>query len=124
MSELQTNLARNLKTALAQANVTVDALADRTKVPRTTILHLMNEPVEAILPERVYLRGHLGVLVREVGADVAHFEALFDEAFPLAQDEDEAPEQRRFRSQSMAVSATLGGVALLSVIAAFVSALD
>jgi cytoskeletal protein RodZ len=124
MSDPTQELARHLKAALDEAGASVDDIAERTKVPRTTILHLMAQPVSAILPERVYLRGHLRVIAREVGADVGRCETLFDEAFPEDDPEGDTPSQSRFRSQSVAVSATLGGVAVLSVVAAFVSAID
>lgn len=99
-------------------------LAERTKVPRTTILHLMAEPVSAILPERVYLRGHLMVLAQELRCRSDEIARLFEEAYPDDRDAPELPEKERFRQQSVAVSAALGGVALLSVVAAFVSAID
>ena len=123
MNDAATQLAQHLQTSLSRAGMSVETLADRTKVPRTTILHLMAEPVSAILPERVYLRGHLGVLARELGTDVSACESLFDAAFPVALNPPESPERARFRTQSVAVSAALGGVAVLSVVAAFVSAL-
>lgn len=99
----------------------MEALADRTKVPKTTILYLMGEPVSAILPERVYLRGHLDVLGRELRTD--GLPAMFDACFPQTEAPDR-PEEDRFRAQSTVVSATLGGVALLSVVAAFLSAVE
>lgn len=124
MSSPQSNLARHLETALAKAGLSVMELAERTKVPRTTILHLMSKPVSAILPERIYLRGHLLVLARELHANPNDLLSLFDDAFPEQSVAAPEPERERFRSQTVAVSAALGGVALLSVVAAFVSALD
>lgn len=125
MSDAQTNLARHLETALAESGLSVDTVAERTKIPRTTILHLMKKPVSAILPERVYLRGHLRVLARELRTDPDDLVSLFDDAFPEPVDAvPTEPERDRFKSQSVAVSAALGGVALLSVVAAFMSALD
>lgn len=125
MSNPTTHLARHLTNALSASGLSVEQLAERTKVPRTTILHLMAEPVSAILPERVYLRGHMRVLARELSADVSELEALFDDAYPAAVAfAAPTPEKARFRAQSMALSAALGGVAIASVVAAFVSALD
>lgn len=124
MNQAQVSLARHLKTAISDSGLDPSSLAARTRIPRPTILHLMGEPVSAVLPERIYLRGHLSVLARELGANVASLESIFDEAFPEAVEEEETPEQSRFRSQSVALSAALGGVALVSVVAAFVSALD
>lgn len=123
MSQSTQKLAQHLNTALADAGLSVETLSERTKVPRTTILHLMDQPVSAFLPERVYLRGHLGLIARELGASVPTIEAAFDDAYPAHTPEPELPEQARYRSQSFAVTATLGGVALLSVVAAFVTAL-
>ena len=118
-------VAQELSSALTLADISVDTLSDRTKVPRTTIGYLLGEPVSAILPERVYLRGHLGVLAVELGADRSKLEAAFDATFPEeAQEITELPERARFKTQSFAVSAALGGVALLSVVAAFVSAIS
>lgn len=125
MSDATSSLARELHAALSQSDVSIEVLAERTKVPRMTILHLLGEPVSAVLPERVYLRGHLGVLASELGADRSRLEAAFDADNPVDEVEmTRAPERDRFRAQSFAVTATLGGVALLSVVAAFVSALN
>ncbi|MEL6186958.1 MAG: hypothetical protein AAFU79_20220 [Myxococcota bacterium] len=125
MSNATSPLARELHSALSGSDVTVDVLAERTKVPRMTILHFLDEPVSAVLPERVYLRGHLGVLAEELGADRGRLEAAFDAAHPAdVSEKTPVPQRARFRAQSFAVTATLGGVALLSVVAAFVSALS
>lgn len=124
MNDAIQDLAKELRRAIDAAGTTVDSLAERTKVPRTTILHLLSEPVSAILPERVYLRGHLAVLARELRSDEGRLAAAFDAAYPSGDAPAVAPERARFKNQSVAVSATLGGVALLSVVAAFVSALQ
>ncbi|MBX2811126.1 MAG: helix-turn-helix domain-containing protein [Myxococcales bacterium] len=117
-------VANELKAAISMADISLDELSETTKVPRTTIRYLLGERVSAILPERVYLRGHLGVLAISLGADRTALESAFDATFPLVQEQQAMPvAQTRFRSQSMAVGAALGGVALLSVVAALVSAL-
>ena len=118
-------VARQLGAALASAGVSIDALADRTKVPTTTIRYLLGEHVSAILPERVYLRGHLGILAHELGVDRDGFESAFDLTYPAASEPrvEPPPARRRHRAQSVAVSAALGGMAVVSVVAAFVSAI-
>ncbi|MEM7678269.1 MAG: helix-turn-helix domain-containing protein, partial [Myxococcota bacterium] len=62
MTTKYSELAKQLRAAIEDSKHTIDQLADRTKVPRTTILALVEEPIAAVLPERVYLRGHLKVL--------------------------------------------------------------
>ncbi len=124
MSSAQSDLARHLETGFSRAQLSVDAVSERTKIPRTTILHLMGKPISAVLPERVYLQGQVKVVAGVLGLSVADTESLFDAAFPVPQPEEPSPEQTRFRSQSIAVSAALTGVAVLSVVVAVLSALD
>lgn len=120
----RTPLAQLLRSTILNAHVSVEELSERTKVPRTTIRYLMGDPISAILPERVYLRGHLGVLVSDLGADQDAFERAFALTFPEETTEMlDAPEVIRFRAHSRALSAAFGGVALLSVVAAVISAI-
>ena len=119
-----TPVAQLLRSAIVNAHVSVEELSERTKVPRTTIRYLMGDPVSAILPERVYLRGHLGVLATDLKADQQAFEQAFDLTFPVETKEVfDTPEAIRFRAHSRALSAAFGGVALLSVVAAVISAI-
>src|SRR5262245_42219779 len=76
------SLSARLKRELERAKIGVDQLAARTKVPRSTLRLLLGEDVIAIAPGRVYLRGHLKLVARELGIDLQEAEALFDERFP------------------------------------------
>ncbi len=113
-------LAEVLAAGMKRASVQVDDLAESTNIPRYTILSLLREPVSAVLPERVYLRGQLLVLARRVGLDEARALALFDDAYPEPATRDIEVE-RRFPAGVMALAAGLGCVAILAVVLAFVS---
>ncbi len=116
-------LADHLRTSLEKADVTVDVLADRTKVPRATIRALLEEPISGIVPERVYLRGHLWVLAKELDLDRDTVLALFDAAYPEAPTTEDLAGAPRFGTGSVAVAAGLATVALLAVVLAFANAL-
>lgn len=116
-------LANHLRASLDERHVDVDVLADRTKVPRATIRALLEEPISGIVPERVYLRGHLSVLARELKIDRDETLALFDAAYPEAPTTEDLVNAPRFGTGSVAVAAGLATVALLAVVLAFANAL-
>jgi len=112
-------LADRLKGAMSKRGITIDAVAETTKIPRSTLQALLDEPVSAVLPERVYLRGHLGVVANELGLDRGEMNELFDRAYPPSQNVSIGPVGPRFSAGSMALVAGLGGMALLAVVLAF-----
>ena len=124
MSANRGPLAQRLHAGIVQKRLSVEDLAERTTVPRATIASLLDEPVSAVLPERVYLRGHMLVLVREL--DIAQEEALrlFDARYPEAPKTEDLVAQRRFGTGSVALAAGLAGIAVLAVVLAFASALS
>ena len=128
MNEATMELAQRLYATLASSEHSVESLSERTKIPRATILHLLGESVSAVLPERVYLRGHLAVVVRELGGDDAEFERLFDRAFPatftLANELCDMMPEAANRNYGLAWSAGIGAVAILAVVAVFVSTMS
>lgn len=112
-------LRHRLKEALERSDVDVDVLADRTKVPRGTIRSLMGEDVSAILPERVYLRGQVVLVARELGLDANDTRALFDEEYPVEETRTTDLDQPRFGAGTTVLAASLGGIALLAIVLAF-----
>ncbi|MCA9553526.1 MAG: helix-turn-helix domain-containing protein [Myxococcales bacterium] len=119
MSDERQALANTLKQAISARGTTLDAVAQSTKVPRSTLLALMDEPVSAVLPERVYMRGHLCVVARELGLDSAKIGELFDLAYPVKEKVGLTPVAPRFSTGSLALMVGLGGMALLAVVLAF-----
>jgi hypothetical protein len=73
----------------------------------------------AVLPQRVYLRGHLASLFAELEIDRALALDLFDRQYPRESKIEPAPEPR-FGPVTMAIVAGLGCIAILAVILAFV----
>jgi cytoskeletal protein RodZ len=112
-------LGRELRQALDDAGMTVDAVADKTKVPRSTIAALLGEDVAAVLPPRVYLRGHLGLIVREIGLEVEEWLKKFDAAYPVVEEEQLIRDMPRLKTSTIAVAAGIGGVGILAVVLAF-----
>lgn len=119
MSQERQALADKLKKAIAARGITVEAVTNKTKIPRSTLQALMDEPVSGVLPERVYMRGHLGVVAYELGLDRAEMNQLFDTAYPCADKVATSPATPRLSSASMALMAGMGGMALLAVVLAF-----
>ncbi|HJL42228.1 MAG TPA: helix-turn-helix domain-containing protein [Myxococcales bacterium LLY-WYZ-16_1] len=116
-------LEESLKEQLQRTGLTVDALADRTKIPRATIQSLLGEEVSAILPERVYLRGQTATLAKELGMNVDSVLAAFDARYPKAREELDEPSTPAGRGRGTAfLGAGLGCIAILAVVAAFASA--
>lgn len=124
-SDACAKLADHLRQGIDAKNLDVDELAERTKVPRATIQSLLDEPTSSLLPERVYLRGHLSVLATDLCLDREQTLALFDDAYPAAPTtQDLIAQNPRFGTGSMAVAAGLACAAILAVVLAFVTAFD
>jgi cytoskeletal protein RodZ len=113
-------LAHFLSQAIEARGLSVDTLAERTKVPRATIRTLCGSSEPAILPQRVYLRGQLGVIVRELGVAAERAFDLFDREHPV-----EAPiateDLPKTNARAVALVAGLGSLGILAVILAIVS---
>ncbi len=116
-------LAAQLNQGLLERRLSVEELADRTKVPASTIRSFLNEPVTGVLPERVYLRGHLAVLARELRLDVAALQSRFDIESPELPTTKIVAPPPRFQGAGVAVVAGLAGIAILAVVLSFVSSL-
>lgn len=115
-------LGQLLQQGLASRGLTVEALSDRTKIPKSNIQLLLGEDDGGILPARIYLRGHLTVIAKELGLSVPEvLEAL--EASHPAPPQKELIVERRLPAVTIAVAAGLGGIAILAVVIAFASAL-
>lgn len=116
----KSELAESLREQLQRTGMTVDGLADRTKIPRSTIRALLEEPISAVLPERVYLRGHTSTIARELGMDVEEVLRAFDVRYPVdAPDTDDI--ESGWARRSTIVGAGLGCFALIAVALAFAS---
>lgn len=110
-------LASRLQEAMLRANKTVDQIAEKTKVPRSTLRVLLGDTSAALLPSRVYLRGHLRLIAKEVGLEEAEMQKLFDEAFPdntIPMETNDLPD--RPKVAPVAIAAGLAGVGVLAVI--------
>jgi cytoskeletal protein RodZ len=117
----QGTLSQRLKQALEQSKLDVDILADRTKVPRATIRSLLGENVSAVLPERVYLRGQLSLIAREIGISAGEARDLFDAENPVAEIRSTDLDTPRISAGTTVLAASLGCIALLAIVLAFVS---
>lgn len=115
------SLQQLLAFGLQQRGLTIDDLADRTKVPRSTIRSLLGSTEPAILPQRVYLRGHVGVLAKDLGVDMEDAFSRFDIEQPAEPKFYEEPDMPRVNRASMAAAAALGGIGIIAVILAFAS---
>lgn len=113
-------LARRLAEAIATKGLTVEQLAERTKVHRSTLLALLDEPINAVIPPRVYLRGHALVVARELGLPAEEASRLFDETFPESGDESIDLTGPAFARAHMALAAGLGSIAILALVLAIV----
>lgn len=115
----EVRLRHRLKEALERSQLDVDVLADRTKVPRGTIRSLMGEEVSAILPERVYLRGQVLLVAKELGLDANDTRDLFDAEHPMEPVRTGDLDHPRFGAGTTVLAASLGGIALLAIVLAF-----
>lgn len=112
-------LAQLLSQGLEQRGSTVDAVSERTKVPRSTLRVLLGATDPAIVPQRVYLRGHVGVIGKDLGLDLQDVYARFDREYPSESKVEEVAAQPRISRASMAAAAALGGIGIIAVILAF-----
>jgi cytoskeletal protein RodZ len=113
-------LAATLKQALIDNNTTLDGISDITKVPRSTLQALMGEPISSMLPERVYMRGHLGVVAAQLGLDREKMNEMFDQAYARGEVTSSAQSSRsHIGAASLVVMVGLGGMAVLAVVLAF-----
>src|SRR5688572_26780883 len=112
------SLAQLLSQGLEQRGMTIDALAERTKVPRSTARTLLGGSDPAILPQRIYLRGFVGVLAIDLGVDQSLAFQRYDAENPTESKIEPAPESRVSRF-SMAAVAAIGGIGVIAVILAF-----
>lgn len=115
------SLAEQLRSQLQLRGLTVDGLAERTKVPKSTIRWLLDEEVEAVLPGRVYLRAQAACLGRELGMDESRLKKDFDMRFPkvVSDPEDETAGVRR---GAALMGASLGCVAVVAAVFAAITA--
>ncbi|MGF1508519.1 MAG: helix-turn-helix domain-containing protein [Myxococcota bacterium] len=117
-----TSLAARFRDQLKLTGLTIDALAERTKIPRATIQWILEEEVAGVLPDRAYLRGHTATLAKELGMDVEGALGAFDQRMPRAQVvSDEA--QPVFPRNTALVGAGLGCLAVITMVLVFASAL-
>lgn len=120
-------LGKDLERALKDRDVTVEQLAERTKVPRGTIAAFLDEPgCCAALPELVYLKGHLRLVCRELGLDPEdHLEEL-EQRFAAAKPEvSDEPRRARWWANSFTrtTAAGVGALALLMMVMAAASSI-
>lgn len=109
-------LASRLREAMQRVNKSVDQIADKLKVPRSTLRALLGDTSVAVLPARVYLRGQLRQVAKEVGLDDQEAQRLFDEAFPEVEAEPIERPLPRFKAGPAVIAAGLAGVGVLAVI--------
>lgn len=111
--------ASQLADALAVANLNIDQIADRTKIARSSLKALLGDTGAAALPPRVYLRGHVRLLARELGMDERAALASFDKSYPESAPAEETSVARTSPAMAVAVAAGLGGIAILTIVVAF-----
>jgi cytoskeletal protein RodZ len=114
------SLAQLLSQGLEQRGLTIEAVAEETKVPRSTLRALLGATDPAILPQRVYLRGHVAVIAKELALDHAETLRRFDREYPNESKIEAAPEPRISRA-SVAAAAALSGIGIIAIILAFVN---
>ena len=113
-------LATKMKEALEGADLTIDDLAARTKVPRSTLRALNGEDVNALLPGRVYLSGHWLLAARELGIARDEATALFDETYPVEASGDPIVDLPRLSPAAALLAAGLSVVGIVAVVLAFI----
>ena len=124
MSNEYSELAQALRVAIEASALSIDDIAERTKVPRTTIQALIEEPITAVSPGRVYMRGHLKVIARALKLDVDALVESFDRVYPLAVAANDTHEDPTHPLRRVAVSAGLYGIAVVAVVVAFATVLS
>jgi hypothetical protein len=79
----------------------------------------MGDAAPAVLPPRVYLRAHVGLIAEEIGTDVPETLRLFDQTFPVNEEVPLTSDLPRVKLGAMAVAAGLTGAGIIAVILAF-----
>lgn len=122
MSEPQT-LADLLAQRIASRGLSIEAIAERTKVTKSTLQAFLGvqSPALLLLPSRVYLRGHLLLVVKMLELDPAQALALFERAFPEQQDLIPTSDLPRMSRASMAFAAGLAGLGVLAIVLSIVA---
>lgn len=115
----QSTLATRLREALERKAMTSLSISEQTRIPQTTVQALIGEDVNAVLPPRVYLRGHAGLLADELGIDRTELLDLFDQKYPEMIEADEVVHAPRIPVRMVAVAAAMSGVGILAIILAF-----
>lgn len=112
-------LALMLGQAMNARGLSVEMVAERTKLPRPTIRALLGADEPAILPQRVYLRGHVEVLARDLGLKSDAVLVAFDRECPaeIVVEEEHEP---RFSRTTVAAAAALSTIGIIAVILAFI----
>lgn len=103
---------------MRQTGRSVDQIADKTKVPRSTLRAMLGETSTVLLPSRIYLRGHMRVIAQELGIDDKEAQQLFDQTFPQ-ETAEEQPDEMPKKTAPVAIAAGLAGVGVLAVILSF-----
>ena len=113
----KSTLASRLKERLEAMDLSIVALADRTKIPRSTLRLLAGEECNAILPPRIYLQGHALLFARELEIPEADARRLFDASYPVAAETHEsfAIEAPRIPKFAVPLAAGLGSIALIAI---------
>jgi cytoskeletal protein RodZ len=119
MDQTQT-LAYLLNQGLEQRGNSVDVVSERTKVPRATLRALLGATDPAVLPQRIYLRGQVGVLAKDLGLDLVEAYRRFDNENPTESKIEAVAREPRINRVTMAAAAALGGIGIIAVILAFV----
>lgn len=114
-TEAQT-LAELLAAAIEARGLTIEIISERTKVTRPTLRAFLGAKDPAVLPSRVYLRGHLLLVVRFLELDAPRALELFDRAFPAEPELPLGHELPRMSRASMAVAAGLAGLGVLAIV--------
>ena len=120
MSEVE-NLATLLSRAIEARNVSLDTLVERTKVTKPTLRAFLGATDPAVLPSRVYLRGHLRIVANYLAVDEAQALASFDRAFPVESDSASSATGPRMSRASVAFVAGLAGLGVLAIVLSIVA---
>ncbi len=121
MSEPQT-LADLLAQKIATRGLSIETIAERTKVTKSTLQAFLGSvPHPSMLPSRVYLRGHLLLVVKLLELDQEQALALFERAFPAQPDLLPSSDLPRMSRASMAFAAGVAGLGVLAIVLSIVA---
>lgn len=120
MNEPET-LAELLARAIDKKNLSVEAIAERTKVTKSTLQAFLGATDPALLPSRVYLRGHLLLVVKMLELDEKQAITLFDRAFPVQTESALSSDLPRMSRASMAFAAGFVGLGVLAIVLSIVT---